>query len=116
MKKKTMYILMLMYGVIVAVFSTILYGIHNDMYMGLILGIGSLIVNYWLLMYVIEGITLNNLTFSVIPIGLGRFLIFCIAGWLCFQQSHLCVVMFAVGILAMPVSALLEGWWEAGED
>lgn len=111
-KKKTMYVLMLAYGVLAASISTCIYGLNHDLYIGLGLGIASLMINYWLLMYVIEGITIKNLTFSVLPIGLSRFIIFGIAGWLCFRQSHLCVLMFAISILAMPASALIESLWE----
>ena len=114
--KNKIYILMLAYGVVVAAVAAILYGIRLDIFIGVGLGIGSLMVNYWLLIYVIEGITLKNLTFSVIPIGLGRFLIFGVAGWLCFRQSHLCVILFAISILAMPVSALLETMREVNDD
>lgn len=112
MEKKLMYMMMLAYGIVAAAVATVIYGTRIDIYVGLIFGIGSLMINYWLLLYVIEGITTKNLTFSVLPIGLSRFLIFGAAGWFCFKQSHLCVLMFAIGILAMPVSALLESLWE----
>ena len=105
--RNEMYVLMAGYGLIVAIAATITYGIDIDLYIGLLLGIGSLMVNYWLLSYTIEAITERHKTISIFPIGLGRFLIFGIAGGLSFQQSHLCVVLFAIGILAMPVSALL---------
>lgn len=114
--RNEMYVLMAGYGVMVAITATIIYGVDADLYIGLLLGIGSLMVNYWLLSYAIEAITTKHKTISIFPIGLGRFLIFAFAGWLCFQQSHLCVIMFAIGILAVPVSALLLTIWEASDD
>ena len=114
--KKIMYIMMIGYGMVVALAATLLYGWDPDIYIGCFIGIGSLMLNYWLLMYVIEGVTMKNLTFSVIPIGLGRFLIFGAAGWFCYKQSHLCAILFAISILAMPVSAMLETLWEVKDD
>ena len=113
---KTMYLLMLGYGCIAALIATIAYGAEKDIYIGLLLGIGSLMVNYWLLSYTIEAITTQHMTFSIFPIGLGRFLIFGAAGWFCYKQSHLCVLIFAVAMLAMPISALLLTLWEASDD
>ena len=113
---KKMYLVMPGYGCIAALLATIIYGAKEDIYIGLLLGIGSLMVNYWLLSYIIEAITTKHKTFSIFPIGLGRFFIFGAAGWLCFCQSHLCVLFFAIGVLAMPVSALLLTLWEAKDD
>ena len=113
---KMMYLLMLGYGCLAALIATILYGTNQDVYIGLLFGIGSLMINYWLLSYTIEAITKQHMTLSVFPIGLGRFLIFGAAGWYCFQQSHLCVLLFAIAMLAMPVSALLLTMWEASDD
>ncbi|MBR3755567.1 MAG: hypothetical protein IKK48_00515 [Firmicutes bacterium] len=54
---KAMYGLMACYGFVAAIATTIIYGIDKDLYIGLLLGIGSLMVNYWLLSYTIEAIT-----------------------------------------------------------
>lgn len=113
---KTMYLLMLLYGCIAAGVATIIFGIDKNLYIGVLLGIGSLMVNYWLLSYTIEAITMDHMTISIFPIGLGRFLIFGAAGWYCFMQGHLCVLLFAIAMLAMPVSALLLTMWEASDD
>ena len=113
---KTMYLLMMGFGCIVALVATILCGFDKNIYIGLLLGIGSLMVNYWLLSYTIEAITTQHKTLSIFPIGLGRFFIFGAAGWICFLQGHLCVLVFAIAMLAMPVSALLLTLWEASDD
>ena len=115
-QRKTMYLLMPGYGCVVALLATIIYGAKQDIYIGLLLGIGSLMVNYWLLSYIIEAITTKHKTFSIFPISLGRFLIFGAAGWLCFLQSRLCLLLFAIAMLAVPVSALLLTLWEAKDD
>ena len=113
---RTMYLLMLGYGIVAALAATILYGANQDVYIGLLLGIGSLMVNYWLLSYTIEAITTKHMTFSIFPIGLGRFFIFGTAGWICYQQSHLCVLVFAAAMLAMPAAATVYSIWEVKND
>jgi len=115
-RKETMYLLMLGYGCIIALVSLFTYGIDKDIYIGLLLGIGSLMVNYWLLTYTIEAITTQHMTFSIFPIGLGRFFIFGTAGWICYQQSHLCVLVFAAAMLAMPAAATVYSIWEVKND
>lgn len=114
--KKTMYQLMLAYGFIAAMIVTCIMGVQPDAYLGLALGIGSLMINYWLLTYTLEGILSQKISVSVIPIGLSRFMIFGIAGWFCYRQSHLCVLLFAAGILALPVAALIESVLEVEHD
>ena len=115
-KRQKIYVLMLVYGLLAAVIATCIHGAKIDIYIGLLLGIGSLMINYWLLAYMIHAITKKDSTFKIFPIGLGRFFIFGGAAWICFQQGHLCVILFAIGILALPIAALLLTLWEASDD
>ena len=107
------------YGVICAIISAFAIGINAKFFIGLAAGLAAMAVNFRLLEILIctyfgkylgfEGIE-EKRTGRLLPaaIYIVRLCIYAAGIFICYKMGVMCVIAFAVGVMGLPVAALLH--------